>query len=144
LSRATPGDLRIASFNVSFDGLFDTDPDRQAAFGRIIQAIDADVWILNEVVATQPSVIEAKFEELLPAGPESAWSARKFESEWTAIVSRFPVLESAEFVVPGRHHLAVRSWWSAITGAAAPVMEPARPRPTGSSVTWARCARGRS
>jgi endonuclease/exonuclease/phosphatase family metal-dependent hydrolase len=100
LDRNDPSRLRVASYNTENDGLFDSNGARQAAFGRMIGAIDADVWILNEVWNHNGADVEAKFGQWLPG---TAWTAVT-ALEGTVVLSRFPVLETATLPV------AVRDW----------------------------------
>jgi len=103
LDRNDPSRLRVASYNTENDGLFDSNGARQAAFGRMIGAIDADVWILNEVWNHNGADVEVKFGQWLPG---TAWTAVT-ALEGTVVLSRFPVLETATLPV------AVRDWVAA-------------------------------
>ncbi len=107
LARGDPGHVRIASYNTLNDGLFDTSASRQAAFGRILAAVDADVWILEEVWNHDGPQVEAKFEQLLPTGAGESWTAVN-PLQGIVVVSRFPVLESATLPVSTRDWVATR------------------------------------
>ena len=107
LGRADPLHLRVASYNIENDGLFDNDAARQAALGRVLGAIDADVWILNEVWNHNGPEVQLKFQQLLPAGPGAAWTAVN-PLQGTVIVSRFQVFEWNLFPVDTRDWVAAR------------------------------------
>lgn len=107
LGRADPSHVRVASYNIENDGLFDTSPARQAALGRMLGAIDADVWILNEVWNHNGPEVQVRFQQLLPAGPGAAWTAVN-PLQGTVIVSRLPVIEWGLFPVDTRDWVAAR------------------------------------
>jgi hypothetical protein len=107
LARADPEHVRIASYNVENDGLFDTSAGRQGALARMLGAVDADVWILNEVWNHDGPEVEARLGDLLPAGPGAAWTAVN-PLQGVVVVSRFPVIEFAVLPVDTRDWVAVR------------------------------------
>ncbi len=106
LARNAASNVRVAGYNIENDGLFDTNPARRAALERILQAVDADVWILTEVWDHDSTDVRLRFEEIFPSSPGSAWKAYKPHSG-TVVVSRLPVLDAAAFVVPSRYHVAL-------------------------------------
>ena len=77
-------DLRILSYNVWSDGLFDS--GRQVRFERIIKALEPDIMGFQE--AYDDNDIEALFEDWLPG---VTWHV---SSEWNGnyVVSRYPIL----------------------------------------------------
>jgi endonuclease/exonuclease/phosphatase family metal-dependent hydrolase len=107
LGRADPSHVRVASYNVQNDGLFTSSSGRQAAQARVMGAVDADVWILNEVWNHDGPEVEAKLEQLLPTGPGVSWTAVN-PLQGVVVASRFPVLESATLPVASRDWVAAR------------------------------------
>ena len=98
LTRFDDSHLRVAAYNVLSDGIFDGG-SRQAAYERILPAIDADVWVFNEVWNNTANDTAARLEQLLPAGDGSTWDAVKLD-QGNVIVSRYPILQSWE-IFPG-------------------------------------------
>jgi hypothetical protein len=91
--------LRVASYNIQGDGLFDNDPTRQAALERLFQAIDAPIWIINEVWDHNGSDVADVIEGYLPSGPSESWYWVDGDGG-NVIVSRYPALFSW-YVSPG-------------------------------------------
>lgn len=104
-TRAEASHLRLASFNVENDGLFEGGA-RQAALTRVLGAVDADVWVFCEVWNHDAAQVATRLEQLSPAGPGRSWSAVKRDSG-NVIVSRYPILQSWA-VLPGSRLTAAR------------------------------------
>ena len=98
LDRDLPEHIRLASYNIEGDGLFDGG-SRELALERIFQAIDADVFIINEVWDSSAAAVLSKVEQFLPSGTGQSWYAIKRDNG-NVIVSRYPILQSWE-VYPG-------------------------------------------
>lgn len=92
--------LRVASLNVYHNGL--TKPERREAIGRLIRAIDADVYCIQEEWRTPAEEIGAAFDAATGAA-SGTWLART--SGGAAIVSRLRVEFSAQ--TPERMSLGV-------------------------------------
>ncbi len=93
-TRATPGVVRLAGYNIQHDGLFKKkEAPRQEALQRILRAINADIWILNEVWNHRAEAVAKRFEQLLPSPPGGAWHAVR-RDRGNVIVSRFPIKQS--------------------------------------------------
>ncbi len=92
MDRDMPEHLRLATYNIEGDGLFDGGT-REDALERIFQAIDADVFIINEVWNSSATAVRSKVEQFLPSGAGQAWYAVK-RDDGNVIVSRFPILQS--------------------------------------------------
>ena len=103
--RFDPTHVRVASYNVLSDGIFDPGAT-EAAYRRILGVIDADVWIFCEVWNHNAQETAARLEQLLPAGPGKTWDAVKLDSG-NVIVSRYPIIGSWE-VLPGSRLTAAR------------------------------------
>lgn len=98
LSRETADHLRLATYNVENDGLFDGGV-RDAALARIFQAIDPDIMVLCEVWDHSAAAVRQKVEQFLPSGANEQWYAVKRDAG-NVLVSRFPILQAWE-VYPG-------------------------------------------
>lgn len=81
------GQLRLATYNVEYDQLFD--PERQDAFGRILGAVGADVLGLQEIYEHSAEETLAVIGSLLPG----SWHAAKVGVDLVA-VSRYPILRT--------------------------------------------------
>lgn len=92
LARVDATDLRVAAFNVENNGLFDGG-SRASAFARLMNAVDADVWVLNELWDHEAAETADRVETLAPAGAGLTWNAVKRDSG-NVIVSRYPILQS--------------------------------------------------
>jgi len=98
VGRDDPGHLRIAGYNIENDRLFDGGATG-AAFDRLFDAIDPDVWVLCEVWDHGASEAADRVEELLPSSGDESWHAVKRDAG-NVIVSRLPIIDSWE-VLPG-------------------------------------------
>ena len=104
LGRDQESHVRVASYNVLSNSLFDGGAT-ESAYTRILGAIDADVWVLNEIWDFDAAETADRMEELLPAGPGASWSAVK-RDQGNVIVSRYPVVGEWD-VLPGARLTAV-------------------------------------
>ena len=98
LDRDDPVHIRIATWNVQSDGLFDGGSAEQAQ-NRMLDAMDPDVLVINEVWSHNASEVRNKIEQHLPSGPGEDWYA-VMRDAGNVIVSRYPILQSWE-VNPG-------------------------------------------
>jgi exonuclease III len=71
LERHDPDHLRLVSYNVLNDGLFD--PVREFNFRRILRTLNPDVVSIQEVYNHEDDQIAARMEELLPSAPGERW-----------------------------------------------------------------------
>lgn len=92
LERARPEHVRIATYNIQNDGLFQGGT-RALALARIFAAIDPDVWVINEAWDHGAGSVAAEVESFLPSGPNEQWHAVKRDAG-NVVVSRFPIKES--------------------------------------------------
>lgn len=104
IGRDDPGHVRIASYNIQQDGLFDGG-FREGVLDRIFDAVDADVWVINEVWNHSAAEVAAKVEQFRPSGVGESWSAVKLD-QGNVIVSRYAVLDSW-LILPGARLTAV-------------------------------------
>lgn len=105
LGREQAGHVRIANYNVLNDGLFDAGSS-EAAYERLLGAVNADVWVFNEIWDHSAVQTAVRLEQLLAAGTGRTWHAVKRDSG-NVIVSRFPIVQDWE-VLPGARLTAAR------------------------------------
>lgn len=98
LGRQSASHIRIATYNIQNDGLA-AGGAREAALDRLFDAIDPDVWVINEAWNSTAAQVAARVEQFLPSGPGETWHAVKLDAG-NVIVSRFPMLQSWQ-VLPG-------------------------------------------
>ncbi len=98
LGRADPGHLRLASWNVQGDGLFDGGSTEDAQ-GRMLDVMDPDVLVVNEVWNHNANDVRNVIEQHLPSGTGEDWYATGSDGG-NVLVSRLPILGSWE-VNPG-------------------------------------------
>ncbi|MCK9995139.1 MAG: endonuclease/exonuclease/phosphatase family protein [Candidatus Krumholzibacteria bacterium] len=98
LAKEDPTHIRIATWNVKGDGLFDGGSAEDAQ-GRMLDAMDPDVLIVNEVWDHNAVDVRNKIEQHLPSGAGEAWYS-VMRDAGNVIVSRYPILQSWE-VNPG-------------------------------------------
>jgi len=103
LGKADPADIRLASWNVQSDGLFDGG-STEAAQERVLSAIDPDVLIVCEVWNHDAGEVVDQIEQLLPSGAGEHWYGVK-RDQGNVIVSRFPIIDSWE-INPGYRETA--------------------------------------
>ena len=89
LDRQHPDDVRLVSYNVYMDSVFVSGSPDAARFARLVKALDADVWALQEVYKTPATDVAALLDKLAPLGGGNKWQARYGGD--TVTVSRWPV-----------------------------------------------------
>ncbi len=89
-------DLRIISYNVLFNGLFD--PSRIPSFTRLFQATQPDIIGFQEIYDYSSAQVANQMESMLPSTTGQQWYHAKEGPDCHAI-SRYPILESA--LIPG-------------------------------------------
>lgn len=87
LDRKSSTDFRVAAYNVYFDAPFLTGGNRAAPFARMINAVDADVWVLTEVYSTPASSIANFFNTQAPQSNGATWKVYRSNGD-DVIVSR--------------------------------------------------------
>ncbi len=94
-AKATPGALRVMSYNV--EKHFITDPTRDDEFKRIFEAIAPDVIVFNEIddslgsAAVAAAAIKARLETYAPAGTWFVWAGISDGFNRNAVASRHPL-----------------------------------------------------
>jgi len=92
LARQDPAHIRLTTWNVQGDGLFDGGT-AEAAQNRLLDAMDPDILIVNEVWDHTATEVRNKIEQHLPSGAGETWYAIK-RDDGNVVVSRFPILQS--------------------------------------------------
>lgn len=90
--------LRVGSYNIQSDGLFDGGA-RSAALSRLFEVIGADAWVICEVWNHSASQVANQMDVLAPLGGGDNWNAVKLD-QGNVIVSRYPIAQSWE-ILPG-------------------------------------------
>ncbi len=98
LGRNDPSHIRLATWNVQSDGLFDGGT-AEAAQDRMLKAMDPDMLIVCEVWNHSATEVRDMIETHLPSGTGEAWYAVGIDGG-NVICSRFPILQSWE-INPG-------------------------------------------
>lgn len=93
LTRDDPNHVRIASYNVENDGLFDNGAQRMLAIDHLLEATDADIWIFCETWNHSAAQVALRLEEFLPSGAGSSWHTVKLD-QGNVIATRMPILDS--------------------------------------------------
>jgi len=83
-------DLRVASLNTLNTGTADF--SRRSAILRLMRAVRADVYALQEEYDTSAADVEAFLEEADPFGDGAEWNAEKLGD--TLVASRFPIIQT--------------------------------------------------
>ncbi len=90
LKKRNSNDLRVLSYNVERDNLFN--PSAKENFRRIFQAIDADIIGLEEVYENSGEQAVSLIEEFLPSETGEQWYSGDVGND-NLIVSRYPVIK---------------------------------------------------
>lgn len=90
LKKRNSNDLRVLSYNVERDNLFNSSAKEN--FRRIFQAIDADIIGLEEVYENSGEQAASLIEEFLPSETGEQWYSGDVRND-NLIVSRYPVIK---------------------------------------------------
>ncbi|MCH7678291.1 T9SS type A sorting domain-containing protein [candidate division KSB1 bacterium] len=96
LTRFQPTDLRILSYNVFLGGI--ADQARQSYFERIIKSLNPDILAIQEINSRQVNTARSNVASWLDDNNFTAVGL----SGSNALVSRYPILNSAQFIDSGR------------------------------------------
>lgn len=86
LAKSEPSDIRILSYNVEVDGLF----DRTESFSRILKALGPDIILFQELYSYTASQTKALITGILPLPEGEQWDAAKSLPD-TITLARFPI-----------------------------------------------------
>ena len=89
INQPTDAQLRILSYNVLFDNLFEN--NLQDNFNRIISSLNPDIIGFQEIYDHTGSQTANKLESFLPSGNDEQWYHAKIQPD-IIVVSRFPIL----------------------------------------------------
>ncbi|MFH2053492.1 MAG: FlgD immunoglobulin-like domain containing protein [bacterium] len=98
LGRADPAHVRLATWNVQNDALFDGGT-AEAAQNRLLDVMDPDILVVCEVWNHSASQVRSMIEQHLPSDQGEDWYAVGIDGG-NVVCSRFPILDSWE-VNPG-------------------------------------------
>jgi hypothetical protein len=96
LKKLDTAHLRLLSYNVLHDGLFD--PARTNSFSRILNALAPDLIGFQEIYDHNAEQVAEQIETMLPSGEQAQWYSAKIEPDIIA-VSRFPIV--SEHLIKG-------------------------------------------
>ena len=96
LTRFQPTDLRILSYNVFLGGI--ADQARQSYFERIIKSLNPDILAIQEINSRQVNTARSNVASWLDDNNFTVVGL----SGSNALVSRYPILNSAQFIDSGR------------------------------------------
>jgi endonuclease/exonuclease/phosphatase family metal-dependent hydrolase len=101
IDRDQATDLRVVSYNVLWNTIFpDEDPTQAAKFERVVQAIDADIWNLQEIGPNNPTdddVVDL-MNTIMPLPGGATWYGHQ---SWdNVIVSKYPLTMLATDTIP--------------------------------------------
>lgn len=89
LNKINPSDLRVMSYNVLRDAIFD--PSNKDFYKRVFQAIDPDIIGFEEIYDHSAQEVAVLIEEFLPSGEEEEWYHGDVGND-NLMVSRYPVI----------------------------------------------------
>jgi len=89
ISQSPDAQVRILSYNVLFDNLFEN--NLQPNFNRIISALNPDIIGFQEIYDHTGGQTASKVESFLPSGNDEQWYHGKIQPD-IIVVSRFPVI----------------------------------------------------
>ncbi|MCF8241753.1 MAG: T9SS type A sorting domain-containing protein [Melioribacteraceae bacterium] len=89
ITKKDPDYLRVLSYNVLYDGLF----DRQEIFARILPVLSPDIIGFQEIYDHSPEQVAQLVGEMIPLNDGEQWYNGK-ENGDIIVLSRFPILES--------------------------------------------------
>jgi endonuclease/exonuclease/phosphatase family metal-dependent hydrolase len=91
LARDSASHLRIASWNILQDGIFDA--AKQPAQNRLLDAIDPDVLLFCEVFNHSAAQTKTQLETFLPSGAGETWYTAKVDAA-NVVCSRYPITQT--------------------------------------------------
>lgn len=93
IQKNSESDIRIISYNVLSNGLFES--DRLPSFTRLLQAIQPDIIGFQEIYSFSSLQVSDQVESILPSSTGQEWYHAKAGPDCHAI-SRYPIIENAE------------------------------------------------
>ncbi len=93
ISKYSSGSIRIAAYNVLFDGLFDS--GKEAYFSRMLNAIDPEIIGFEEISQHSATDVANRMEQFLPSGSEQNWFAGKSDYD-LILASRYNIIQSQD------------------------------------------------
>lgn len=106
VDRLAETDLRVVSYNVLVDTIFaDTNPAQAAKFERVVAALDADVWALQEIYNYSAADVVNLLNDIAPLGGNASWYAHQGDDN--VIASKYPLSLTATNTVPQKDGTAL-------------------------------------
>jgi endonuclease/exonuclease/phosphatase family metal-dependent hydrolase len=100
IDRWEPTDLRVVSYNIWQDSIFqDTSPTQAEKFARVMQALQPDIINLQEIYDHSASQTASLMNSILPLGGGNNWFAYKGGFD-NVIVSRYPFIFTSGIIIP--------------------------------------------
>ncbi|MFK8009286.1 MAG: endonuclease/exonuclease/phosphatase family protein [Saprospiraceae bacterium] len=93
IQKSNESDLRILSYNVLSNGLFDT--GRLPSLTRLLQAMQPDIIGFQEIYSYSSAEVANQMESILPSSAGQEWYHAKAGPDCHAI-SKYPILKNAE------------------------------------------------
>lgn len=97
IAKRDPDHLRLLSYNVEVDSLFD--PALLANYSRILKALQPDIIGFQEILFHNSQQTADLVEQILPSGPEETWFHASDPNSDVVAISRFPI--EAGFSIQG-------------------------------------------
>ena len=90
IDRAAAADVRVATWNIYNDSVFaDVNPTRHAKFGRVVRAVDADVWAFQEMYNASAGLVVSLMNGARPLPGGASWHV--YKSTEHVIASKYPL-----------------------------------------------------
>ena len=102
-----PGVIRVASYNIEKNSAFEPNNPQAVRFLRLVKAIGADVWALQEVWSP-PETVAAWFNSRMPLPNGATWTA--VDGGSTMTVSSFPVVHHQSATSPDSGRKISLTW----------------------------------
>ena len=102
-----PGVIRLASYNIEKNSAFEADNPQAVRFLRLVKAIGADIWALQEVWSP-PETVAAWFNSRMPLPNGATWTA--VDGGSTMTVSSFPVVQHQSATSPDSGRKVSLTW----------------------------------
>lgn len=99
IDKQSPTDLRVVTYNILSDSIFDTFGDQPEKFARVVSALQPDILNLQEVYEHSASEVAALIDSIVPLPGGATWQA--YDRADNIIVSKYPILAGAPIAQGG-------------------------------------------
>ncbi|MFT5227665.1 MAG: exonuclease III [Urechidicola sp.] len=97
ISKSADIDLRILSYNVLFNSIFDS--EKEPAYTRILNAIQPDIIGFQEIYDFNSAQVAAQVESMIPAENGEEWHHAQAGSSDNHVISKHPIIE--DYIIEG-------------------------------------------